>query len=442
MKAREDLAVERSPSYAELLARLDHLLAPCLAQDWPNIPAERAQGVYVYGDDGRRYLDFLAGFGACNAGHNHPRVVAAAREQMERMVHAPSGVIAHEPMLRLAHELGQLTPGGADMFFFGNSGSEAVDGAIKLARYVTGRPGILAFLGSFHGRTMGATSVTASKVKYREGHGPFLPDTYFARYPYPYRSPASDEEACAREALDDIYRLFEYLVPPRHVAAMLVEPVQGEGGYIFPPVSWLVALREICDEHGILLILDEVQTGFGRTGQWFAADVYGVEPDAVLLAKGIASGFQLGAIAAPRDIMGRWGPSSHGTTYGGNPIACAAALATLDVMRDESLLENARQQGAYMMDALLDLQARSPLVGDVRGIGLMIAVEFIVPGTDREPHTAAVRRILDRCLEDGLLMYPCGHWTQTIRLIPPLTITRDQVDHGLDIFRRAVLAET
>jgi 4-aminobutyrate aminotransferase len=405
------------------------------------MPAERAEGVYVYDKDGKHYLDFLAGFGACNAGHNHPRIVRAAREQMERMVHAPVGVIAHEPLLRLAHELGQVTPGGADMFFFGNSGSEAVDGAIKLARYVTGRPGLIAFMGSFHGRMMGGTAVTASKSTYRKGHGPHLPGVHFARFPYPYRSSAPDDEACAQEALSDIERLFEYVVPPEEAAAMLVEPVQGEGGYVFPPPSWLKGLREICDEHGILLILDEVQTGFGRTGEWFAADVYDVEPDVVCLAKGIANGFQLGALAAPGAIMSRWGAASHGTTYGGNPVACAAALATLDVMREENLLENARKQGAYIVDALFDLQAESPLIGEVRGIGLMIAVEFIRPGTNKEPNTEAVRRILNRCLEEGLLMYPCGHWTQTIRLIPPLTITREQVDQGLDIFQRAVLAE-
>jgi 4-aminobutyrate aminotransferase len=235
--------------------------------------------------------------------------------------------------------------------------------------------------------------------------------------------------------------LFEYVVPPQDIAAMIVEPIQGEGGYIFPPGSWLEALREICTEHGILLVFDEVQAGFGRTGEWFAADVYGVSPDVVCLAKGIANGFPLSAVAAPREIMSSWGPASHGTTYGGNPIACAAAMATLDVIRDEGLLENARVQGAHIVDALLDLQAESPLIGDVRGIGLMIAVEFIKPDTDKEPNTEAVRRILDRCLADGLLMYPCGHWAQTIRLIPPLTITRDEVNLGLDIFRRAVLAE-
>lgn len=434
--------MDSQPSYEELVARRADLWAPCLAQDWPNIPVERAEGIYLYGPDGRRYLDFLSGFGACNVGHNHPRVVEAAREQMERIVHAPLGVIAPETTLRLAWELGKVTPGNIDMFFFGNSGAEAVEGAIKLARYVTGRRGIVAFLGSFHGRTMGAASVTSSKVKYRNGHGPFLPDVYFARFPYPYRSSAPDPEGCVAEALEDIKRLFEYVIAPEDVAAFLLEPVQGEGGYVIPPREWLLALRRIADEHGILLIFDEVQTGFGRTGDWFAAQTFGVEPDILCLAKGIANGFPLGATAARRDLMGRWGPASHGTTFGGNPISCAAALAVLEVIREESLLENAREQGAYMLDVLRDLQARSPIVGDVRGVGLMVAVEFVKPGTDKEPNPEAVQRILQRALENGLLMYPCGHWTQTIRLIPPLTVTREQVEEGLEIFTRAVLAES
>ena len=430
------------PSFEALVARLDDLLAPCLAQDWPNLPTDRLEGIYVYGHDGRRYLDFLSGFGACNVGHNHPRVVDAARVQMERMAHAPVGVIAHEPLLRLAWELGQITPGNADMFFFGNSGAEAVEGALKLARYVTGRPAIIAFLGGFHGRTLGATAATTSRVEYRTGHGPFVPDVYFARFAYPYRSSAPDAEACAHEALEDIERLFEHIVAPEDVAALLVEPILGEGGYVIPPQGWLAALREICDRHGILLIFDEVQTGFGRTGEWFAAQAFGVEPDVVCLAKAIANGFPLGATAARRELMSQWGPSSHGTTYGGNPISCAAALATLEVIRDENLLENARIQGEYILAALDELQAESAIVGDVRGVGLMIGVEFVRSAADKTPNAEAVRRILRRALSGGLLLYPCGHWAQTIRLVPPLTITRKQVDEGLAIFRDAVLAES
>jgi 4-aminobutyrate aminotransferase len=430
-----------SESYDELIGRIDRLLAPCLSQDWPNLPADRAEGAYVYGRDGTPYLDFLAGFGASNTGHNHPRVVEAARTAMEQMVHAPIGVIAHEPLLRLARELGEITPGDADMLFFGVSGSEAVDGALKMARHVTGRPGIVAFLGSFHGRTMGATAVTTSKVGYRRGHGPLLPEMYFARFPYPYRSEVGSDEGCVSEALDDLERLFEYVVAPEDVAAFLVEPIQGEGGYVIPPAGWLAELRHICDEHGILLIFDEVQTGFGRTGAWFAAQAMGVVPDVLCMAKGIASGFPLSAIAASPEVMGEWGAASHGSTYGGNPISCAAALATLEVIREEGLIDNAVAQGEYLLKALADLQGESPIVGDVRGIGLMLAAEFVEPDGKR-PNTVAVRRILDRALADGLLMYPCGHWTQTIRLIPPLTITRDQVDAGLDVFRRAVLAES
>lgn len=226
------------------------------------------------------------------------------------------------------------------------------------------------------------------------------------------------------------------------MAAFLVEPIQGEGGYVVPPCSWLVALRQIADRHGILLIFDEVQSGFGRTGEWFAAQAFGVEPDIICLAKAIANGFPLGATAARGEIMREWGAASHGTTYGGSSISCAAALATMDVLREENLLENAHAQGGHMLGPLRELQAESPIVGDVRGVGLMIAVEFVKPGTDKEPNTAAVRRILERALEGGLLLYPCGHWTQTIRLIPPLTVTREQVDEGLAIFRRAVLAES
>jgi 4-aminobutyrate aminotransferase len=430
------------PSYPELLARLGDLFAPSLAQDWPNLAVERAEGIYLHDKDGRRYMDFLSGFGACNAGHNHPRVVAAARAQMERMVHAPLGVVAPEATLRLAWELARIVPGGADMYFFGNSGAEAVEGALKLARYATGRRAIVAFMGAFHGRTMGAASVTTSKVKYRTGQGPFLPEVYYVRFPYPFRSAAPNPEACTREALDDLDRLFEYVIAPQEVAAFLVEPIQGEGGYVIPPAGWLGELRRLADRHGILLIADEVQTGFGRTGEWFASQTLGVVPDILCLAKGIANGFPLGATAARGELMGKWSPFSHGTTFGGNPVSCSAALATLDVIREEGLLENARLQGAYLLEQLGELQVETPIIGEVRGVGLMIAVEFVRPGTSREPNGEAARRILQRSLDAGLLTYPCGHWSQTIRLIPPLTVTREQAAEGLDIFRRAVLAET
>jgi 4-aminobutyrate aminotransferase len=287
--------VETCPSYDELVARLDDLLAPCLAQDWPNLPVERAEGVYLYTRDGRRVLDFLAGFGACNVGHNHPRVVAAAREQMERMVHAPLGVIAHEPALRLAWELGQITPGGADMFFFGNSGAEAV--WREPSNWPATPPGgaaSLPFWADFTGGPWGPSRSPPPRCATAPATVRFSPMCTTPASRTPFRSSAPDPDACAREALEDIERLLEYVIAPQDVAAFLLEPIQGEGGYVIPPRPWLVALRQLADEHGILLIFDEVQTGFGRTGEWFAAQAFGVEPDILCLAKGIANGFPLG----------------------------------------------------------------------------------------------------------------------------------------------------
>ncbi len=432
--------IKNKKSFEYLVEHIDDLLAPCLAQDWPNLSIERAEGSYVYGKDGKRYLDFLAGFGACNVGHNHPRVIEAAKSQMSKMVHTAIGVTNYEPILRLADELGQVTPGDTNVFFFGNSGSESVDGAIKLARYSTQRSGIIAFLGGFHGRSLGATSVTSSKAKYRTGHSPFMPDIYFAQFPYPFRSAISDDlEKCGQLAIDDLNRLFEYVIEPQEVAALLVEPIQGEGGYIIPPKNWLVALREICDKYGILLIFDEVQTGFGRTGEWFASQAFNVNPDIITLAKGIANGFPLGATAARAEIMQKWGAVSHGTTCGGSPISCAAGLAVIETIQEENLLANAQKQGAYMLEKLRELKTKTPIIGDVRGLGLMIAVEFVKPNTDKEPNSEVVQRILRLALEKGLLLYPCGHWTQTIRLIPALTVTREQIEEGLDIFSEAVL---
>jgi 4-aminobutyrate aminotransferase len=429
------------PTFEYLLTHRGDLLAPAVSQDWPNLPIERAEGIYLYDSHGKRYLDWLCGFGAANLGHNHPRVMAAAQAQMERVVHAPVGVTASEPLLRLAWELGKEMPGGANMFFFGNSGGEAVDGAIKLARYVTKRPGIIGFIGGFHGRMMGGASVTTSKSRYRTGMGPFLPGFYFAGFPYPYRSKAFSPEECAQESLDDIERLFDHVVPPEEVAAFLVEPVQGEGGYIIPPPGWLSELRRLADRHGIFLIFDEVQTGFGRTGELFAARTFGVEPDIFCLAKGIANGFPLGAIAAKAEIMKKWGPVSHGTTFGGNSIACAAAIETLHVIHEENLLPNARAQGSYLINKLKLLKEKSPIIGDVRGVGLMIGVEFVQPG-NKQPNPTAVSKILKSMLANGLLCYPCGHWTQTIRLIPAININQAQVDEGCEIFAQAVLAES
>ncbi len=328
------------------------------------------------------------------------------------------------------------------MFFFCNSGAESVEGAIKLARFVKNRSGIIAFYGGFHGRTLGAASVTSSKVSYRSKQGPFVPDVYFATFPNTFRSNDKTESELISESIEDINRIFQHLAAPEEIAAILVEPVQGEGGYIFPPKKWLEMLRVVCDEHDILLIFDEVQTGFGRTGSWFAAEHYDVDPDIICMAKGIANGFPLGAIGASKEIMGQWGSVSHGTTFGGSPISCAAALATIQVIQQEKVLDSARNTGGKMIEELMKLKKETSVIGDVRGIGMMIGVEFIIPGTDNIPNSTAVKNILSTCLENGLLLYPCGYKNQTIRLIPPLTISSDEVKQGLDIFADAVKDES
>ena len=430
----EKSRLAKSPSYEELVKRRNKMLAPIFSQDWPNLPVVKAQGLYLYGLDGKRYMDFMAAFGVVNVGHNHPRVVTAAREQMERQIHGAVGVTLHESVLRLAYMLPEILPGNLDMFFFGNSGSEAVEGAIKLARNVTRRPGIIAFMGAFHGRTYGAASLTASKAIYRTGLDPFLPSIYHVPYADPYHSSHPDNPTlCVEESLAQLQILLKRIIAPSQVAAVIVEPIQGEGGYIVPPKEFLKRLREICTSNGMLLIFDEVQSGFGRTGEWFAAQAFDITPDVMAIAKGIASGFPLGAVCARSELMSRWEPTVHGTTFGGNPVSCAAAVATIDTIRDEGLLQNAKKSGEYLLSRLKELKAKHKMIGDARGLGLMTAIEFIVPGTDREPNSAAAKKFLNECLSRGLLMYPCGLYGHVVRLAPPLNVTRQQIDEAMSI---------
>jgi len=430
----EKSRLAKSPSYEDLVKRRNKMLAPIFSQDWPNLPVVKAQGLYLYGLDGKRYMDFMAAFGVVNVGHNHPRVVTAAREQMERQIHGAVGVTLHESVLRLAYMLPEILPGNLDMFFFGNSGSEAVEGAIKLARNVTRRPGIIAFMGAFHGRTYGAASLTASKAIYRTGLDPFLPSIYHVPYADPYHSSHPDNPTlCVEESLAELQILLKRIIAPSQVAAVIVEPIQGEGGYIVPPKEFLKRLREICTSNGLLLIFDEVQSGFGRTGEWFAAQAFDITPDVMAIAKGIASGFPLGAVCARSELMSRWEPTVHGTTFGGNPVSCAAAVATIDTIRDEGLLQNAKKSGEYLLSRLKELKAKHKMIGDARGLGLMTAIEFIVPGTDREPNSAAAKKFLNECLSKGLLMYPCGLYGHVVRLAPPLNVTRQQIDEAMSI---------
>ena len=426
--------MEQNTTFANLIAKVSKTLSPSLAEDWPLLPVVRAEGVYLYTADSRRYMDFTSGIAVTNVGHGHPRVLAAARDQMEKFSHSAVGITLHEPLLRLTEALPKVMPTGMNMFFFGNSGTEAVEGALKLARYVTRRPGIIAFEGSFHGRTYGAASVSSVKSKYRNHYEPFVPGIYFAPYAYPYRCPlGEDADTVVTWSIDGLQRVFDRLISPSEVAAVIVEPVQGEGGYVVPPAEFLCSLRRICNEHGILLILDEIQTGFGRTGEMFGAQVFDIQPDIMVIAKAIANGFPLSATVASRELMSQWSSGSHGTTFGGNPIGCAAALATLDVIREENLLVNCRKMGARLLEGLRVLKDKYPIIGDVRGLGLMTAMEFIVPGQGKIMNPGAAKAVLENTLERGLIGYMGGLQGQVVRLMPPLNVTGDQMDEALAI---------
>lgn len=402
------------------------------------IVVERGEGAYLYDADGQAYLDFTTGIGVTNTGHCHPKVVAAIREQAGRLLHGQANIVFHPPMLKLVEELITVMPAKLDTFFFSNSGAEAVEAAVKLARHATGRTNVIVFQGSFHGRTVGTMSLTTSKTIYRVGYQPLMSGVFVAPYPYAYYYGWSEEETTAF-CLREVRRLLTMQTAPRETAAMLVEPVLGEGGYVVPPPDFLKGLRALCDEHGILLIIDEVQSGFGRTGKFFAFEHFGVVPDIVVMAKGLASGLPLSGIAAPRALMDRWEPGSHGGTYGGNAVACAAAAATVRVLRDDGLVENAAKMGARLMGGLRDLQAEFPVIGDVRGLGLMVATEFA--GGDLPDHGKGLATpVQNACLEEKLLLLTCGPDGNVIRWIPPLVVNEEQIDSALEIFGRAVAA--
>ncbi len=409
------------------------LLAPSLSIDWPNMPVVRAEGTRVYGQDGRVYLDFVSGMAALPLGHNHPDVVAAIREQAGLLIHAPVGVYQYDVLLDLAEDLAAVMPGDIGMFFFGNSGSEAVEGAVKLARHVTGRQMVIAFRGGFHGRTLGALALTGSKAKYRHGYHP-LPGAVHGRFPDPLRDGVSAAEAAER-ALKDLDEILVHVVAPEDVAAIIVEPIQGEGGYVPATREFLLGLRERADQAGALLIYDEVQTGFGRTGEMFVAQHFGVTPDVMAVAKAIASGLPLGATASTPEIMRGWTPASHGTTFGGNPVAAAAARATLRVLREEGLPERARRMGAAATQALRALQSRHPEISEVRGPGLMIGVEF---GERRPDDAAFTKDVLRACLDLGLVIYPCGIAGSVLRFIPPLNVSESDLSQGIEILDHAI----
>ena len=403
-----------------------------------DIVVERGQGCYLYDATGTAYLDFTSGIGVTNTGHCHPRVVQAVQEQAARLLHGQANIVYTPSLIHLVEELKTVVPPHLDGFFFSNSGAEAVEGALKVARHATGRPNVIVFQGSFHGRTNQTMAMTTSKTIYRVGYQPLAGGVFVAPFPYSYRY-GWDDETAVDFCLNELEHLLHSQTAPQETAAMIVEPVLGEGGYVVPPVRFLAGLREICNRHNILLILDEVQTGFGRTGWFFALEHFDVVPDILVMAKGLASGLPMSAIAAPLDLMRRWLPGSHGGTYGGNAVTAAAAAATIRVIRDEGLVNNAAARGRQLLDGLEEMQGRYAIIGDVRGLGLMVGVEMSHPG-GRAPDPEAVKRIQKACLARNLLLLNCGTYGNVIRWIPPLVASEQQINEGLAIFEEAVQA--
>jgi 4-aminobutyrate aminotransferase len=402
---------------------------------YTGIVANRGEGSYIVAEDGKRYLDFTCGIGVTNTGHCHPKVVQAIQKQAGLLIHGQANIVIHTPLLELIAELASTFPSRLDGFFFSNSGAEAVEGAVKLARMATGRPNIVVFQGSFHGRTVATMSLTTSKTIYRSGYQPLMAGVFVAPYPYAFRYGWTEEEASSW-CLEELRFLLTTQTSPEETAAFLVEPVLGEGGYVVPPRSFLEGLRQIADEYGILLIIDEIQTGFGRTGKWFGFDHFGIHPDIVTIAKGLASGLPISGVVAPLELMEQWKPGSHGGTFGANAVAAAAAVATIKVIREEGLLENATQRGTELIEGLRRLQSRFSDIADVRGLGLMVAAEF--RSADNKPNTEMAKAVVQACLRNGLLLLTCGPWDNTIRFIPPLIITQEELNRALDILQTSL----
>jgi len=425
------------PRARAAVAQSERFVSPSLPKVYPLV-AKRGQGAVIEDVDGNRFLDFAAGIAVCSTGHCHPRVVRAIREQAGRLLHICGADFYDTPYIALSVRLANLALGDFPRkVFLANSGAEAVEAALKLARYHTGRPYLLSFFGAFHGRTMGAVSLTASKPRYHRGFGPLLPGIVHVPYAYCYRCaynltyPDCDL-ACVR-AIEET--LFAHSIAPDEVAAIFVEPVQGEGGYIVPPDGWLARLRALCDRYGILLVDDEIQAGLGRTGRMFAIEHWEIEPDIICLAKALGSGMPISAMIARAELMD-WPAGAHGSTFGGNPVCASAALTTLEVIEQDGLVENAGYVGDYLLGRLRQVAAEHPLIGDVRGLGLMIGVELVRDRQTKERATTETEEVMLGCFHRGLLVLPCG--PNTIRFSPPLIITREQAETAVQILAEAV----
>lgn len=428
------------PKAKALISRDKAVISPSYPRAYPFV-MDHGKGTEVWDVDGNRFLDFAAGIAVAATGHSHPVVVKAIQDQAEQFLHISSDFY-HKTWIELAEKLASIAPFKEEaLCFMTNSGTESVEGAIKLARYHTGRNNFIGFLGGFHGRTIGAVTFTASKHQYHKGFGPLMNGVTHAPFPDPYHpllhsAPGEDYGETIIRYIEE--QILDKILAPDSVAGILVEPIQGEGGYIVPPTGFFPALRELCDKYGILLIADEVQSGMGRTGKWWAIENFGVEPDIITSAKGIASGVPFGAVITRKSIM-TWPKGSHGNTYGGNPLACAASLATINLI-EEQYLTNTNQVGSYAIQKLKEIQTRHSSIGEVRGLGLMIGVEFVKDQITKKPDAALRNKVEQFAFERGLLLLGCGK--SVIRISPPLCTTKEQIDEGLNIFEEAVtLAE-
>ena len=392
-----------------LLEGFKEYLSPVLGRYFDDFEVVSGKGCYLYDKNGKKYLDFSSGIATCSTGHCHPKLVKAAVEQTKRLIHICIGVGLYEPYVNLGEEIRKIAPMSDSQIFCCQSGAEAVEASLKLAKYATKKTGIIAFQGAFHGRTLGALSVTTSKMKYREGYDPLLPEVYIAPF--------------------DL-AVVEGLLKEHEIAGIIIEPILGEGGYLVVEKEFVQGLRKLCDQYGSLLIFDEVQTGIGRTGHWFAAHHFDVVPDIMCLAKGVASGFPLGVCVAKKEVMAKWSPGAHGSTYGGNPICCAAAIATIKVITEKDLVSKAEKLGKYFKKKLKDLQKKYSRIKEVRGMGLMLGVDF--------GENAPVKKVMNYCLNEGLVLISTGGDGTVIRFVPPLIVKKPQIDQALVIFEKAL----
>jgi 4-aminobutyrate aminotransferase len=404
-----------------------------------DIIVDHAEGCYLYAMGGRKILDFTCGIGVTNTGHCHPKVVEAIRQQAGLLLHGQANLVTHKPMLELVEELRTIVPKSMDGFFFSNSGAEAVEGALKLARHATGRPNVIVFQGSFHGRTVATMTMTTSKTIYKNGYQPLMPGVFVAPYPYAMKY-GWDQEKTSRWCLDELELLLASQTAPQETAAIFIEPVLGEGGYVVPPASFMKGLRELCSQHGIMLVADEIQSGFGRTGKWFAHQYFDIEPDIMTVAKGLASGMPISAVISRLDVMKKWIPGSHGGTYGGNAVAAAAGVATIHAMKEEKMLENAVARGSQLMTGLNHLREKYPQIADVRGLGLMVGTEF--RDAKGKPDKPTAKAVVRECASRNMMLLTAGTWDNTIRWIPPLIVTQEQMNDALGIFEKSMEAAT